>query len=41
MGHKSLIKRNSALILSILGAAGVIATSILAARAAPKGGKET
>ena len=39
MGHKSLIKRNSALILSILGAAGVIATSILAARAAPKAEK--
>lgn len=39
MGHKSFIKRNSALILSILGATGVIATSILAARAAPKAEK--
>lgn len=39
MGRKSFIKRNSALILSILGATGVIATSILAARAAPKAEK--
>ena len=39
MIRKSFAKRNSALILSILGAAGVIATSILAARAAPKAEK--
>lgn len=39
MRRKSFTKQNSAFILSILGVVGVVTTSIMAARAAPKAEK--